>query len=154
MLVQLTLLGVSFVRRTAPGLFFLNFIQPDLQLLPWSLLDPQAAHRWSVGGCRGVLAVVVIFFLGGGGGDAPDVGPGDAGLALGLLDGGRSDVASQFYGRKRALSSPPLLDKSDYKTNKLFSPPDHRSDLDQDAASILIERRIEKFFDPPSLCTF
>ena len=57
--------------------------------------------------------------------------------------------APDFDGRKRPLSSPPLLGVSESKKNRLPSSSEHLFNLDRDVVSALIERKIVEFFEPP-----
>ena len=74
------------------------------------------------------------------------MGPAGPGLAIDRLGGGRADVATESDGRKRPLSSPLPFGVSESKKNRLFSSPQHLSNLDQDTVSTFNGRKIQEFF--------
>ena len=71
-------------------------------------------------------------------GAALNVGPVGSGLATDHLGDGRAGVGPNCDGRKRPLSSPPLLGVSEFKKNRLLSSSENLSNLDRDAMSALI----------------
>ena len=78
-----------------------------------------------------------------------NVGPVGSGLAMDHFGDVRAGVAPDSDGRERPLFSPHLLGIFESQKNRLLSSPDHLSNLDRDAVSVLIERKIKEFFKPP-----